>query len=241
MVRAVMAELHLERAPARREAEQLVAEADAERRHAAVDDLADRRDRVVAGLGIAGAVATGTRRRASCASTSRAGVCAGTTVSRQPRCGEHAQDVVLDAVVVGDDVEARLAHRPIAVAERPRARRPLVGLGAGHDLARDRVPPSTARRARARSRRRRPRRSMLGAGDDAAVLRALLAQDARELARVDVGDADDVRAAQIRRQVVRACASSTRGAAGRGSRAPPRRRAAIRRPRRLTPTLPMCG
>ena len=41
-------------------------------------------------------------------------------------------------------------------------------------------------------------------GDDAAVLRAALAQDARQLARVDVGDADDVRLAQISRQILRA-------------------------------------
>src|SRR6267143_7079020 len=57
VVRAVVAELYLERLRARREAHQLVPEADAEhRRLGRVEDLADRLDGVVAGLGIAGSV-----------------------------------------------------------------------------------------------------------------------------------------------------------------------------------------
>src|SRR5262249_58624544 len=44
MIRAVVAELHLERAAAAREAQQLMAKADAECRRFAVDDLADRVD-----------------------------------------------------------------------------------------------------------------------------------------------------------------------------------------------------
>ena len=84
MIGAVVAELHLVGARAGGERHDLVAEADAEGRHAALDELARRRDRVVARLGIAGAVgeedAVGLQRE-----TSAAGVCAGTTVIRQPR------------------------------------------------------------------------------------------------------------------------------------------------------------
>src|SRR5262245_16256529 len=57
MVRAVVAELHLERPRARGEPHELVAEANAEHRDAGrVQDLADRLDGVVARLRVAGPV-----------------------------------------------------------------------------------------------------------------------------------------------------------------------------------------
>ncbi len=117
-----------------------------------------------------------------------------------PALGEAAQDVVLDAVVVGDDVEARRARGAIAFAERPRARRPLVGRGAAHDL----------RQVESRHRWRRPRPRDGGVDidlaprrprDDAAVLRAALAQHSREATRVDVGDRDDAVVDEIGAQV----------------------------------------
>jgi hypothetical protein len=86
MVRAVVAEFHLQRLRARREAHQLVPEADAEHRDLRrVEQLADRLDRVVARLrGRPGPLErkmpVGLRRNAS-----RAGVCAGTIVSRAAR------------------------------------------------------------------------------------------------------------------------------------------------------------
>ena len=105
VVGAVVAELHLDGARAAREAEQLVAEADAEHRHVGLEELADRLDRVVAGLRIAGAVgeehAVGLQRQH--------------LVGRRLRrhhghaaavVGEQAQDVALDAEVVGDHVQA---------------------------------------------------------------------------------------------------------------------------------------
>jgi hypothetical protein len=61
-----------------------MAEADAERRHAGRDDLANRLDRVVARLRISGPLLRNTP-SGFIASTSRAGVCAGTTVMRHPR------------------------------------------------------------------------------------------------------------------------------------------------------------
>jgi hypothetical protein len=54
VVRAMVAELHLDRARSRGEAHDLVAQADAEGRHASVDQLARRGDRVAAGLGSPG-------------------------------------------------------------------------------------------------------------------------------------------------------------------------------------------
>src|SRR5437764_9086893 len=56
MVRAVMTELHLERLAADGEAQQLVPQADAESRLGRREEFADRRDRIVAGLGISGSV-----------------------------------------------------------------------------------------------------------------------------------------------------------------------------------------
>ena len=53
MVRAVVAELHLQRARTAGETQQLMAEADAEGRDLPIDECADRGDRVVAGLRIA--------------------------------------------------------------------------------------------------------------------------------------------------------------------------------------------
>src|SRR5438128_7453084 len=56
VIGAVMAELHLHRLAATRHTEQLVTEADAEGRYAHADELANRIDGVVAGLGVAGAI-----------------------------------------------------------------------------------------------------------------------------------------------------------------------------------------
>src|SRR5437667_7097115 len=49
MVGAMMAEFHLQRLPAHCQAEELVAQANPERRYARVEKLADRADRVIAG------------------------------------------------------------------------------------------------------------------------------------------------------------------------------------------------
>ena len=66
-----------------------------------------------------------------------------------------------------------------------------------------RAPPSTGA-ALAREHRVGRRCTVDHAAcDDATVLRAPVAQDARQLARVDVRDADDVRECEVRRQVAR--------------------------------------
>ena len=136
---------------------------------------------------------TGTRRRAS-SRAPRAPASAPAPRSPAAALGQHAQDVVLDAEVVGDDVER--ASPGLAGSPRPSAHvavGPLVrrACTSRPSPGRARPSPATARACAIASStsRRRPR-----AGDDAAVLRALLAQEAREPARVDVGDADDARA-----------------------------------------------
>ena len=80
------------------------------------------------------------------------------------------------------------------------------------------------------------------AGQDAAVLRALLAQHARQAARVDVGDADHAVLLQV--DIQRICSlrkllDQQRQVADHQAGGMDRRR--IPRPRRLTPVLPMCG
>ena len=84
LIRAAMAELQLVRLAAERQAEQLMAETDAEDRLLA-EQAANRVDRVVERLGIAGAVreehAVGLWLR-----TSSAVAVPGTTVTRQPSC-----------------------------------------------------------------------------------------------------------------------------------------------------------
>ena len=118
MVRAVVAELHLHGLRAAREPEQLVAEADAEDRQVGLEQLRgsrrsrsrtapDRPDRW-----------TGTRHRASSASTSLGGGLRRHHRHAAAAVGEHAQDVALDAEVVGDDVQALV---------RTRHRRPVLG------------------------------------------------------------------------------------------------------------------
>ena len=68
VVGAMVSELHLDRLCTGGETEQLVAQADAERRHAGIDDVADRVNGVVARLGVAvwtpsGAISTSGGRR----------------------------------------------------------------------------------------------------------------------------------------------------------------------------------
>ena len=84
MVRAVMAELHLERLGADGESHDLVAEADAEKRNLPRDDLAGGLDGIRAGGGSPGPLERKTP-SGFMASTSSTGVCAGTTVTRMPR------------------------------------------------------------------------------------------------------------------------------------------------------------
>ena len=85
MIRAAMAELQLVGLAAEREAEDLMAEADAEDRRLA-DQLADVVDLRVRAARDRPGRSRETRRRASARARLRRGVSAGTTVTRQPTC-----------------------------------------------------------------------------------------------------------------------------------------------------------
>ena len=124
VVRAVVALVHLVRLGAQRQRQHLVAEADAEHRQARVDQLLDLGHRVFAGGGrIARTVrqehavrlaledVLGLRRRRH-----DGHLAAG--------AGEAAQDVALQAVVDGDDVELRVLLRGRSPRPTPSASRP---------------------------------------------------------------------------------------------------------------------
>src|SRR5690349_14004654 len=118
MVRAMMSELHLRSACAAREAEQLMSETNAEDRDAHVQQLANRANRVVTGLGIARPVGKKHAVRFERQSIFRA------RLRRQhsqfaSASRELAQDVALYAVVERYDTMTRLAALPVTLAERP--------------------------------------------------------------------------------------------------------------------------
>src|SRR5438445_11518017 len=129
MVGTVVAKFHLHGLAADRETEELMAEAYPEDRNADVEKLSNCRDRVVAGLGVAGTVrqedAVGLELERLFRSRPGRNDRYATSVLDQ-----QAQDIVLDAVIVGDDVKPRLARDPVTPAQFPCARGPFVRLGA---------------------------------------------------------------------------------------------------------------
>ncbi len=190
--------IHLYRARPGGQRQQLMAQTDAEHRGVGIEDLGDRLDRVVAGLGVARAVgqehAVGLHRQHF----------GGRGLRRhhgQPAAarGEQAQDVVLAAVVVGDHVEGPLSGGGIgvALAQRPVALAPFVTLGAADFLGQ-------VHALEAGELARRCQRTLggivafgIGSGENRPVLRALVAQDARQPARVDIGDGQHVLALEV--------------------------------------------
>ena len=99
-------------------------------------------------------------------------------------------------------MEPTALTRAIAAAERPAAAVPVVRRVAADDLGQI----EARHRRRGAGARDRCRRRVVPVGarrrDHAAVLRAVFAQHAGELSRVDVADAEDARVAQIGRQVL---------------------------------------
>jgi len=154
----------------------------------AVEDLADRLDGVAAGLGVARPVGEKNAVRLhsqdlACRRLRRHDGHPGAAFD------DEAQDVALDAVVVGDDVELELTRAPVPFAEFPTAFAPLVGLRHRNDLG-EIHPGETGKRFCFAQRLLDAdlARRGIASGDETAVLRALFAQQAGELARVDVGD-----------------------------------------------------
>jgi hypothetical protein len=186
MVRAVVAELHLQRLRSRGETHDLVAKADAEHRDArGVEDFADRLDGVVARLGIARAVGEKDPVRLHaknffCRRNSRN--------NRHARAAirKHPQDVALDAEVEGDDVELRLLDLAVALAQLPATLAPLIGLFGADDLGQI----HSAEAGKGPGLLQSLFNACVARGQ-ATVLGALLAQDPGQLAGVEVGDAND--------------------------------------------------
>ena len=198
VVGAVMAVGHLERLGTRGQGHDLVAQADAEGGHAAGDDLARGGDRVVARLGVAGAVgqehAIWPHRQYLGGGSLR-----GHHGQLATAFGQHAQDVVLGAEVVRHHLEAGRVLAAIAFAQAPFGLRPGVGFGGADHLGQ--IQPAHGRRG-ARSGQDGVDggligRLALGQRQDGAVLRALIAQQARELACVDAGNGHATSSLQV--------------------------------------------
>ena len=150
MVGAMMALMHLAGLAAEREPEHLMAEADAEDRHARFDELLDHRHRVVAGGGrIARTVG-----QEHAVGLPRQHLLGG---RRRRHHGEPAadarklaQDVALEPIVDGDDMEARRALPPIALVPSATPSRPRCSSGRRSRPWRGRARPCPARRAASR-------------------------------------------------------------------------------------------
>ncbi len=193
VVGAVVSEFHFECACARSERHDLMAEADAESGDAALDDVARGGDGVVARPRVARPVGQEHPVRIERQRFGRAGP------GRQHRhlaaaLGEHAQDIGLDAEIVGDDVKARRVLAAVATAQAPFGLAPLVAL-----LDRDDLGQVHAGQA-GEAARQRDRLVGAGADGDGAVLGPLGAQDAGQLAGVDAGDGHDALLLQAVRQ-----------------------------------------
>ena len=135
------------------------------------------------------------------ARTSSADVDAGTTLHAAAGFGEIAQNVVFNAVIVGDDGKRRRSKSAFAFALRTALRRlalfvaagelphalvPVVGFGAG-DVA-DQILADQSRRSFGLGDQLI---TVVAQGRDNAFLRAVIAQIAHQRARVDALNADD--------------------------------------------------
>src|SRR5579862_3140207 len=127
MVRAMVAEFHLHGASASGESEDLMSETDAEHRQIRLEKGARRRDGVVTRLRVTGSVGEKYAVRLEGECLLGAGL-RGYDGHAAAAVGEQAQDVALDAEVVGHDVQALLRADWRARAFGPEA--PLVPLEA---------------------------------------------------------------------------------------------------------------
>ena len=186
---------------AERRRQELVAEADAEHRHLAEQAARWRRRRSGTGAGSPGPLDRNTP-SGSRASTSAAGVDAGTTSTVASRATRWRRIVRLDAEVVGDD-ERRVGRR-----------RAVYGVGRWSPAATRSTPSVPRLGARGRLQRR------LVGGAERAGHRAGVADVAGEPAGVDAGDAGHAVAARGRRRGRRRCASCCGAGPGRARSTP---------------------
>jgi hypothetical protein len=182
MVGAAMAELELEGLPSACKAEDLVAEADAEDRKL-VDQLARGLHGIRERLGVAGAVREEDALGLQGEAIRRRGV-GGHDGDVAAQGGEHPQDVLLHAEVVGDDTVGR-ALTDLRGAE-------AIGLATGH-LARQVQPHHRARGARPSDQGF----AVLGQGGDDAALGSMRTQMPGERARVQLADPHDALLVEI--------------------------------------------
>ena len=191
VVGAVVAEFHLDRARAGRQGQQLVAKTDAEQRQAAVQELADGGDGVIAGLRIARPVRQEhavriQRQHLRCRRGCRH------HGHRAAGLRQTAQDVALDAEVVGHHPKARRGRRRKAI-QRPGAAGPFIAAFDADDLGQI--------RARQTAEGARLRHGEIGVdirpGNDATGLRPAAAQAAGQRARVQAGDGHHIARAQV--------------------------------------------
>ncbi|MNY06805.1 hypothetical protein D3C86_1395780 [compost metagenome] len=178
----MVAELHLEGLGAHGQRHDLVTQADAEGGDTACDELARGGHGVVARLGVAGAVG---QEHAVRIQRQRVG---GGRLGRQHRhlaaaLGQHAQDVELDAVVIGHHVELRLVQLAVALAELPLVLGPFIRFLDRHHLGQVHAGQAGERAGQVDSLL-----DVVLASQDAAVLGTLLAQDTGQLAGIDAGD-----------------------------------------------------
>ena len=191
MVGAVVAEFHFESLGTTGQCHDLMAQANAECRCTGIDQGAGCRDGVVARLRIARAVAQENTIGLQRERISRAGLRWHHRDFAATRA-EHAQDVGFDAEVIGHHMPTRLTLFAIACAQRPFRLGPRIGLIRADDTGQ--IQPRHGRRCARRvdsdldggSVRRLPGQQ----GQNAAILSAVGAQMAGELARVQVGNGD---------------------------------------------------
>src|SRR6266849_11131246 len=184
MVGAVVAELELVGAAPEGQAQDLVAEADAEDRQLA-DELAHRFHEVRHGFGIAGAI--GEKEPVGLSLEDGRGRSArGHHLALAAERGKLAQDVSLDPRVIGHDPEARGGRPRVAAGDVPAALRPAVGR-----LHRDLADEIATDEARERAGPVGQSRGVDLDRGDHAFLGAVIAQKPRERARVDALDPHD--------------------------------------------------
>ena len=123
-----MAEFHLHGGCAAGQAQQLVAQADAEHRHVCFQDGPDRRDGVIAGLGVARPVGQEYAVRFQRQHLGCRGL-GGHHRQAAPPVHQHPQNIALDAEIVGHHVPGQCVCGPGTVAdtEHPAALVPVVG------------------------------------------------------------------------------------------------------------------
>ena len=192
MVRAVVALVHLHRLRPEGEGQHLVTQADAEHRHAAVDQLADLRDRVLTRRGRV-ARSVGQQHPVRLAGQDVLGLGIGRNHGGAGADrGQGAQDVALDAVVDDHDLVLRGLELAVALVPLPQLLVPdeaLAGGGVLCEVQTDQARPAFGFGDKSLEVELAGR----AVGDDG-VRHALLADHPGQGAGVDPGQADDAAA-----------------------------------------------